>query len=168
MSSRIVSWQVTQTICSQINDAPFSALYHRLGALSKSLQRPLGSKVQRLLIGTLLACGRRAVTAAIRHTGKGYTPYFSLYHHVFNRVRWSARKGSLLFLWVQTSDAAAGSLTFVIDLIVTPSGKTRCWAVAVLSVHAPIPQVSERLGLRHNTVAQRVSAHVGGKARESL
>ena len=57
------------------------------------------------------------MTAALRHTGQGDTASFSLYHQVFNRARWSALKGSrcLLSLLVQTFDAAAGSLTFVID-----------------------------------------------------
>lgn len=78
---------------------------------------PTWRKVQRLLIGTLLARGRRTITAALRHTGQGDTPSFSLYHHVLNRARWSALKGSrrLLALLVQTFGAARSSLTFVID-----------------------------------------------------
>ena len=87
--------------------APFQSLF----------SAPTWRKAQRLLIGTLLARGRRTVTAALRHTGQGDTPSFSLYHQVFNRARWSALKGSrcLLSLLVQTFDAAGGSLTFVID-----------------------------------------------------
>ena len=38
--SRIVRWQVPpQPSCSEVNDAPFNAPYHRPGALSKSVQR---------------------------------------------------------------------------------------------------------------------------------
>ena len=166
--------------------APFQSLF----------SAPTWRKVQRLFIGTLLARGRRTVTAALRHTGQDDTPSFSLYHQVFNRARWSALKGSrcLLSMLVQTFDAAGGSLTFVIDetlerrwgrrinkrghyrdplassrkrtvstsglrwivltLVVTPPWNNRCWALPVLSVPAPTPQVSERLGLRHKTVAQ--------------
>ena len=174
--------------------APFQSLF----------SAPTWRKVQRLIIGTLLACGRRTVTAALRHTGQDNTASFSLYHQVFNRARWSALKGSrcLLSLLVQTFGAAGGSLTFVIDetlerrwgrrinkrghyrdplassrkravstsglrwvvltLVVTPPWNTRCWALPVpgsspgqaLSVPAPTPQVSERLGLRHKTIAQ--------------
>ena len=166
--------------------APFQSLF----------SAPTWRKVQCLIIGTLLARGRRTVTAALRHTGQGDSPSFSLYHQVFNRARWSALKGSrcLLGLLVQTFDAAGGSLTFVIDetleqrwgrrinkrghyrdplassrkrsvstsglrwivltLVVTPPWTTRCWALPVLSVPAPTPQVSERLGLRHKTIAQ--------------
>ncbi len=166
--------------------APFQSLF----------SAPTWRKAQRLLIGTLLACGRRTVTAALRHTGQGDTASFSLYHQVFNRARWSALKGSrcLLSMLVQTFGAAGGSLTFVIDetlerhwgrriskrghyrdplassrkrtvstsglrwivltLVITPPWTTRCWALPVLSVPAPTPQVSERLGLRHKTIAQ--------------
>ncbi len=156
---------------------------------------PLGSKVQRLLIGTLLARGRRTITAALRHTGQQGTPSFSLYHQVFNRARWSTLKGSrcLLSLLVQTFDAAGGNLAFVIDETLErrrglrldkrghyrPLGfqsqadrehqraaldrsdlgchaalEQRPWALPFLSVPAPTPQVSERLGLRHRTISQ--------------
>ena len=166
--------------------APFQSLF----------SAPTWRKVQRLIVGTLLAHGRRTVTAALRHTGQGDTASFSLYHQVFNRARWSALKGSrcLLALLVETFDAAGGSLTFVIDetlerrwgrrinkrghhrdplassrkrsvstsglrwivltLMVTPPWTTRCWALPILSVPAPTPQVSERPGLRHKTIAQ--------------
>ena len=83
--------------------APFQSLF----------SAPTWRKVQRLIIGTLLARGRRTVTAALRHTGQGDTPAFSLYHQVFNRARWSALKGSrcLLSLLVRTPVCTgAGSL----------------------------------------------------------
>ena len=72
---------------------------------------PTWRKVQRLIVGTILARGRRTVTAALRHTGQQNTPSFSLYHQVFNRARWSALKGSrhLLSMLVQTFEAAGGS-----------------------------------------------------------
>ena len=167
-----------------------------LTPLQSLFSAPTWRKVQRLLIGTLLARGRRTITAALRHTGQGDTPSFSLYHHVLNRARWSALKGSrrLLALLVQTFGAAGGSLTFVIDetlerrwgprlkkrghyrdslassrkravttsglrwivlaLVITPPWNRRCWALPILSVPAPTPGVSERLGLRHKTIAQ--------------
>ena len=166
--------------------APFQSLF----------SAPTWRKVQRLIVGTLLARGRRTVTAALRHTGQGDTPSFSLYHHVLNRARWSALKGSrrLLTLLVQTFGTLGGSLTFVIDetlerrwgprlkkrghyrdalassrqcavttsglrwivlaLVITPPWSRRCWALPVLSLPAPTPGVSERLGLRHKTIAQ--------------
>ena len=82
--------------------APFQSLF----------SAPIWRKVQRLIVGTLLARGRRTITAApgsspgqaLRHTGQQDTPSFSLYHYVLNRARWSVLKGSrcLLSLLAQT------------------------------------------------------------------
>lgn len=169
--------------------APFQSLFS--APTLRQAQGRLWCKVQRLLIGTLLARGRRTVTAApgsspgqaLRHTGHEDTPSFSLYHQVFNRTRWSALKGSrcLLSLLVRAF-GGGGSLTFVIDetlerlwgrrinkpghhrdplassrnrsvstsglcwivltLVVAPPWTTRCWALPILSVSAPTPQVA--------------------------
>ena len=166
--------------------APFQSLF----------STPTWRKAQRLLIGTLLARGRRTITAALRHTAQGDTPSFSLYHQVLNRARWSALKGSrrLLSLLVQTFGTVDGTATFVIDetlerrwgprlkkrghyrdalassrqcavttsglrwivlaLVITPPWNRRCCALSILSTPAPTPRVSERLGLRHKTIAQ--------------
>jgi hypothetical protein len=155
------------------------------------------SKIQVLIIGTLLARGRRTVTAALHQMGLCDASNFSLYHHVLNRARWSALELSrrLLLLLVRTFVVAGGELTFVIDetlerrwgrrintrghyrdplasskqrsvstsglrwivltLVITPPWAQRAWALPVLSVPAPTPEVSRRLGLRHKTVPHR-------------
>ena len=155
------------------------------------------SKMQVLLIGTLLARGRRTVTAALRQMGLHEASNFSLYHHVLNRARWSALELSrrVVLLLVRTFVAGGGELTFVIDetlerrwgrrinkrghyrdplasskqrsvatsglrwivltLVITPPWTPRPWALPVLSVPAPTPEVSRRLGRRHKTVPQR-------------
>jgi DDE superfamily endonuclease len=79
--------------------------------------RPTWCKVQVLLIGTLLARGRRTVAAALRQMGLQEATSFSLYHHVLSRARWSALEVSrrLLHLLVRTFVAVGGELTFVID-----------------------------------------------------
>jgi DDE superfamily endonuclease len=78
---------------------------------------PTWSKIQVLIIGTLLARGRRTVTAALRQMGLREASHFSLYHHVLNRARWSALALSrrILLLLVRTFVAMGGPLTFVID-----------------------------------------------------
>ncbi|HXH14483.1 MAG TPA: transposase [Alphaproteobacteria bacterium] len=70
-----------------------------------------------LLLGTLLARGRRTVTAALRQMGLHEAANFSRSHHVLNRARWSALALSrrLLVLLVRTFVAVGGELTFVID-----------------------------------------------------
>jgi hypothetical protein len=162
-----------------------------------AFSQPTWSKVQVLILGTLLARGRRTVTAALRQMGLHEAANFSLYHHVLNRARWSALALSrrLLGLVVRTFVAVGGDLTFVIDetlerrwgrriakrghyrdplasskqrsvatsgvrwivltLVITPLWTRRSWALPVLSVPAPTPEVSQRLGRRHKTVPHR-------------
>jgi DDE superfamily endonuclease len=50
---------------------------------------PTWQKVLILVLGTLLARGRRTITAALRITGRGQDPHFSRFHQVFNRAAWS-------------------------------------------------------------------------------
>jgi DDE superfamily endonuclease len=48
-------------------------------------------RVVTLILGTILARGRRTVTAALRQMGLHDAPGFSSYHQVFNRAAWSPR-----------------------------------------------------------------------------
>jgi DDE superfamily endonuclease len=70
-----------------------------------------------LIIGTLLARGRRTVAAALRQMGLHEAPIFSLYHHVLNRARWSTLdvRRRLVHVLVRTFVTVGGDLTFVID-----------------------------------------------------
>jgi hypothetical protein len=162
-----------------------------------AFSQPTWRKVQVLILGTLLARGRRTVTAALRQMGLHEASNVSLYHHVLNRACWSALGLSrrLLVLLGRTFVAMGGELTFVIDetlerrwgrrlakrghyrdplasskqravatsgvrwivltLVITPPWTRRSWALPVLSVPAPTPEASQRLGLRHKTVPQR-------------
>ena len=117
--------------------APFQSLF----------SAPTWRKVQRLFIGTLLARGRRTVTAALRHTGLDDTPSFSLYRQVFNRARWSAPgsspgqalKGSrrLLSLLVQTPVCTgAGSSTLL--AAASRSSLTKRWKDAGADASASV------------------------------
>jgi DDE superfamily endonuclease len=92
-------------------------IMHVLYEFESAFSQPTWRKIQVLLIGTLLARGRRTVTTAPRQMGLREASHFSLYHHVLYRARWSALAWSrrLLFLLVRTFVAAGGALTFVID-----------------------------------------------------
>lgn len=162
-----------------------------------AFSHPTWSKIQLLIIGTILARGRRTVAAALRQAGLSDEANFSLYHQALNRARWNALDLSrrLLHLLVRAFITVGGSLTFVIDetlerrwgrrirrrghyhdplasskkrsvsssglrwivltLIVTPPWTRRNWALPVMSVQAPTPAVSKRLGLRHKTITER-------------
>jgi hypothetical protein len=78
---------------------------------------PTWRKASVLVVGSLLAHGRRMVTTALRQMGYADEPHFSHYHHVLNRARWSAFEVSrrLLQLLVATFVAADGGVEVVID-----------------------------------------------------
>ena len=88
-----------------------------LSAFQSIFTAPTWSKVQVLLVGTLLARGRRTVTAALRQMGHGDDGHFSHYHQVLNRARWSRLAASrcLLRLVVSTFGRLDGPVKLVID-----------------------------------------------------
>ena len=78
---------------------------------------PTWKKVVTLMIGTLLARGRRTVTAALRQMGHQMNTQFSVFHQVLNHARWSPLEVSrrLLQILVSSLVAAGGSVEIVID-----------------------------------------------------
>ena len=85
---------------------PFVPLFHRR----------IWPHVLVLMAGTLLAPGKRTVTAALRVMGLAQLPRFERYHRVLNRARWSSLAVSrvLLSLLVATF-APTGPLLLGID-----------------------------------------------------
>jgi hypothetical protein len=55
----------------------------------------------------------------------------------------------------QRSVAPSGVRWRVLTLVIAPPWTQRAWALPVLRVPAPTPEVSRRLGLRHQTVPRR-------------
>jgi hypothetical protein len=53
---------------------------------------------QVLLVGAILAPGKRTVTAALRVMGLAQEPGFQNYHRVLNRAHWSCRQAARLLL----------------------------------------------------------------------
>jgi hypothetical protein len=51
-----------------------------------------------LLVGAILAPGRRTLTSALRVRGLSQTPHFQNYHRVLNRAHWSPLKAAQLLL----------------------------------------------------------------------
>ena len=78
---------------------------------------PTWKKMMTLLTGTLLARGRRTVTAALWQTGHQLDSNFSRFHQVLNRARWSPLELSrqLLSLIMETFIQAGGGIDVVID-----------------------------------------------------
>lgn len=88
-----------------------------LSIFQSAFTAPTWEKAQVLIVGTLLARGRRTVTAALRVMGRGEETDFSLYHQVLNRACWSPLALSRLLLQALIAAFVAfdGGLTFVID-----------------------------------------------------
>ena len=86
--------------------APFAPLF----------SRPVWRHVQVLLVGAILAPGRRMVSSVLRAVGLGSLAQFQRYHRVLNRAVWSDLGASriLLRLLVATF-AASGPLVVGID-----------------------------------------------------
>lgn len=70
-----------------------------------------------LLVGTLLARGRRTVTTALRLTGHTTDPHFNVFHHVLNRARWVplAVSRRLLLCLVATFVSPDAPVEIVVD-----------------------------------------------------
>lgn len=83
--------------------------------------QPLFSKsvwknAQTLLIGAILAIGKRTVTACLRVMGKSDDKGFQNFHRVLNRAQWSALAASRLLLRLLVSTfAPTGELVFGLD-----------------------------------------------------
>src|SRR3954468_1320861 len=74
-------------------------------------------RVITLILGTILARGRRTVAAALRQMGLHDRPAFSSYHQVFNRAAWSPLRVArrLLSAAIAALVPEGGGLTFAID-----------------------------------------------------
>ncbi len=79
--------------------------------------RPTWRKVLILLEDTLLARGRRTVTAALRMMGLHQLAQFNVFHHVLNRAHWSPLRISrvLFLLLVRTFVPAGAPIQLVVD-----------------------------------------------------
>src|SRR5690349_23854839 len=69
-----------------------------------------------LLVGAILAPGKRTITACLRVCGKSQEENFQNYHRVLNRARWSAVKASrILPQLLLATFAPTGTLVFGLD-----------------------------------------------------
>ena len=78
--------------------------------------RRVFAHAQLLLLGAVLAPGKRTVTAALRIVGLGQQPGWHKYHRVLSRARWSARAASHVLLGqLVAAFLPAGPLVFGLD-----------------------------------------------------
>jgi len=79
--------------------------------------QPTYQKALVLVVGTILAKGRRTITSALRAVGKAQECGWAKYHHVLNRSSWSGLLVSqlLLQLIIATFVATSEIVTIAVD-----------------------------------------------------
>jgi hypothetical protein len=75
-----------------------AALLPLLVAFAPLFSKPVWEHATVLLVGAILAPGKRTVTACLRVMGQSEEKHFQNYHRVMNRAQWSALKASQLLL----------------------------------------------------------------------
>ena len=87
-----------------------------IGAFAPLFSKPVWEHAKLLLVGAILASGKRTVTACLRVMGQSEEQHFQNYHRVVNRAQWSALKASQLLLRLMlTVFAPAGELVVGLD-----------------------------------------------------
>lgn len=71
---------------------------HLIAAFAPLFSRRVFQSVQVLLLGAILAIGKRTVTAVLRVMGLDQHAHFQTYHRVLNRAVWSALAASRILL----------------------------------------------------------------------
>ena len=96
---------------------PSPKIIQLLSVFAIAFTAPTFAKALVLLYGTILAPGRRTVTAALRVMGLAGSKHFTNYHRVLNRDRWSPWVLSklLLCLIIQVFVPAGAPLILLID-----------------------------------------------------
>src|SRR5262245_59145563 len=78
--------------------------------------KPVWEHAKILIVGAILAIGKRTVTACLRVTSKSEEVHFQNYHRVLNRARWSALQvAQVLLRMLVMTFAPSGELVIGID-----------------------------------------------------
>ncbi len=140
---------------------PSASIIQVLGIFATAFTAPTFAKALVLLYGTILAPGRRTVTAALRIMGLAHDPHFTNYHRVLNRTRWSPWVLSrLLLALILTLCLTAGApLLLVIDetLERRRGEKIQFKGWFRDPLRSTVNQINYALGIRWITVAVLVS-----------
>lgn len=93
-----------------------SELTSLIVAFAPLFSKAVWNHVQVLLVGAILAPGKRTVTAALRVMGLSHERHFQTYHRVLNRARWSSLEASRILLSLLIKNfVPEGALVFAID-----------------------------------------------------
>ena len=87
-----------------------------IAAFAPVFSRRVWRHVQVLLVGAILAPGKRTVTALLRVMGLSDERHFQTYHRVLNRAAWSSLEVSRILLGILVSTfATAGTIVLGLD-----------------------------------------------------
>lgn len=87
-----------------------------LAHFAPAFTTPTYHKALVLVVGAILAKGRRTVTSALRAVGHTQTADWAKYHHVLNRARWSGLQVSHLLLTLLVATwQPTGQVTIAVD-----------------------------------------------------
>jgi DDE superfamily endonuclease len=128
-----------------LSEALHFSLYHHVLNRARWSALELSRRLLSLLVRTFVAVGG-ALTFGIDET---------LERRWGRRLNKRGHYRDPLASSQQHSVATGGVRWIVLTLVITPPWTPRSWALPVLSVPAPTPEVSQRLGLRHKTVPHR-------------
>jgi DDE superfamily endonuclease len=98
------------------------------------------SYAQLLLVGAMLAPGKRTVTSVLRIVGRGNEQHFQNYHRVLNRARWNSRAASqiLLSLLIRTL-APSGPILVGWTIPSSGAGANRFKRAASIAIRCAAP-----------------------------
>lgn len=136
---------------------PSALIIQVLAVFATAFTAPTFTNALVLLYGTILAPGRRTVTAALRMMGLAHDPHFTNYHRVLNRTRWSLWVVSrlLLALIIATFLPPGAPLLLVIDETLERRRgdqiKFKGWFRD--PIRSTVKQVNYALGIRWITLA---------------
>jgi hypothetical protein len=85
-------------------------------AFRSQFTTPSWEHVLVLIMGTVLAPGKRMISACLRMTGRAGTPRFSSYHQILNRARWDPRAiANVLLLMIVQRFVPDGPIVIGLD-----------------------------------------------------
>jgi hypothetical protein len=85
-------------------------------AFRSQFTTPSWEHVLVLIMGTVLAPGKRTISACLRMTGRAGTPRFSSYHQILNRARWDPRAiANVLLLMIVQHFVPDGPIVIGLD-----------------------------------------------------
>ena len=146
---------------------PSAEIIQLLSVFSLAFSVPTFAKALVLVYGTILAPGRRTVTAALRAMGLADEPRFEKYHRVLNRDRWSPWVVSqiLLALLLRLFVPAEGALVIAVDehLERRWGPKIKYKGVFRDPVRSTLKRVSYALGIRWLVLALVVQTPWSGR-----